>query len=154
MTQKAALPEKTFWVIVADESRAIFYSRKTRSAPLQEFLSLDNEMARVKTAELLTDRGGRSFDSAGKGRHTMAKEKSGPKRHLAEAFAKQIAERIGKATHAGNCRDYALVSAPRFLGVLRDAVSVTTKKEPYQSIPKEVVGKDTAFLQKLLDKHS
>jgi len=151
MTQAAVSAEKTFWVVVADESRAIFYSRKTRRAPMQELFSTENELARVKTGELLSDRGGRSFDSAGKGRHTMAKEKSGPKRHLAEAFAKQIAERIGKATHAGSCRGYALIAPPRFLGILRDAVSLTSKNEPYQSISKEVVGKDTAFIQKLMD---
>lgn len=151
MTQTASPAEKSFWVVVADESRAIIYSRKTRHAAMHELFSLENELARVKTGDLLSDRGGRSFDSAGKGRHTMAKEKSGPKRHLAEAFAKQIAERIGKATHVGSCRGYALVAPPRFLGILRDAVSITSKDEPFQSVAKEVVGKDTAFIEKLLD---
>ena len=36
------------------------------------------------------------------------------------AFAKQIAERVGKVTHDGSCRGYALVAAPRFLGMLRE----------------------------------
>lgn len=154
MTQAATAVEKSYWVVVADESRAIIYSRKTRRGPLLELSSLENEMSRSKTSELISDRGGRSYDSAGKGRHTMAREKSDPKRHLAEAFAKQIAERIGKATHVGSCRGYALVAPPRFLGILRDAVSIAASTEPYQSIAKEVVGKDTTFLQKLLEKPS
>ena len=152
MTNAASNAERSFWVIVADESRAIIYSRETRSAPMHELFALENEAARVKTGELLSDRGGRSFDSSGKGRHTMAKEKSDPKKHLAEAFAKKIAERVGKASHVGSCRDYSLVAAPRFLGLLRDALATTAAPDPLQTIAKEVVSKDTAFLEKLLDK--
>lgn len=152
MTNAVNIPERSFWVIVADESKAIIYSRKTRHGPMKELFTLENEAARVKTGELLSDRGGRSFDSAGKGRHTMAKEKSGPKRHLAEAFAKQIAERIGKASHAGSCIGYSLVAPPRFLGLLRDALGPTAANDPLQTVAKEVVGKDTTFLRNLLDK--
>jgi protein required for attachment to host cells len=118
---------------------------------MQELFLLENEAARAKTAELLSDRGGRSFDSAGKGRHTMAKEKSSPKRHLAETFAKQIAERIGKASHVGSCIAYSLIAAPRFLGLLRDALANTAAQDPLQTVSKEVVGQDTTFIEKLLE---
>jgi protein required for attachment to host cells len=143
--------EKTYWVVVADEARAIVYTRNTLHAPLSLYFSLENEAARMKTAELLSDQGGRSFDSVGKGRHTYAKEKSSPKQHLAEAFAKQIAERIGKVMHDGSCRGYALIAAPRFLGLLRDALATSCKVEPFKSVAKGVVGQDPAVLQKLVD---
>jgi len=81
----------------------------------------------------------------------MAAEKADPKKHAATAFAKRIAERIGKAAHDGRCRGYALIAAPRFLGMLRDAVSRNCKLEPFKTIDKDVVGQDTAFLQKLVD---
>lgn len=151
MTNAVKTPERSFWVVVADESKAIIYSRKTRRGSMQELLSLENEAGRAKIGEILSDRGGRSFDSAGKGRHTMAKEKSGPKRHLAETFAKQIAERIGKASHVGSCIGYSLIAPPRFLGLLRDALATTAAPDPLQTVAKEVVGKDTPFLQNLLD---
>lgn len=151
MTNAANVPGRSFWVVVADESKAIIYSRETRHGPMQELFSLENEAARAKTAELLSDRGGRSFDSAGKGRHTMAKEKSSPKRHLAETFAKQIAERIGKASHVGSCIAYSLIAAPRFLGLLRDALANTAAQDPLQTVSKEVVGQDTTFIEKLLE---
>lgn len=144
-------PEKTYWVVVADEARAVIYTRNTLHAPLAEYFSLENETARMKTGDLLSDRGGRSFDSLGKGRHTMAKEKSSPKRHAAEAFAAQIAERIGRVMHDGSCRGYALIAAPRFLGLLRDALATACKVDPYKSIAKEVVGQDPAVLQELID---
>lgn len=143
--------EKAYWIVAADESRAIFYKREKRRAPLQEFLSLENEVGRKKAGELLADRGGRSFDSFGTGRHTMGIEKDDPKRHAAIAFAKQIAERIGKATHDGRCRDYALIAAPRFLGLLRDEISRKCKAVPFKTVDKDVVGQDPVVLQKLID---
>lgn len=143
--------EKTFWIVAADEAHAVFYKRDTMRAPLHEFLSLENAAGRMKKGELLADRGGRSFDSFGAGRHTMAAEKADPKKHAATAFAKQIAERIGKATHSGGCRDYALIAAPRFLGLLREEVARKCKFEPFKTVDKDVVGQDTTVLQKLVD---
>ena len=144
--------EKAFWVVVADEAQAIIYTRTARSGPLSELARLDNPDGRKKPGELTSDRGGRSFDSGGQGRHAMGQEKPGPKEHIIAAFAKQIAIRIAKALHNGSCRGYVLVAAPRFLGVLRDAVSNNCNRVPDKAIPKEVVDKDVAFLQKLLEK--
>ena len=151
MAQAAANSKKVFWVVVADESQAVVYARDTKSGPMYELYTLDNADGRKKPGELVSDRGGRSFDSFGAGRHAMAKEKSTPKKHVAEVFAKQIAERIGKACHMGRCRGYVLIAAPRFLGVLRDAVETSCNVEPYKTVAKEVVGKDTIVLQKLVD---
>jgi len=150
MQSSAAAANKSFWVVVADEAAAAIYTRERLHGPLNLYLVLDNSDARKRTAEILADRGGRSFDSFGAGRHTMAKEKSGPKRHLAEVFAKDIAQRIGKALHDGSCRGYALVAAPRFLGLLRAALASAATAEPYLTIDKEVVQKDAAFIESLL----
>ncbi len=153
MATTASHAKKTYWIVVADEARAIVYTRDTRRAPLTESFSLENDAGRRKPGDLETDRGGRSFDSFGAGRHSMAKEKSGLKKSATEAFAKDIAERIGKAIHNGRCRGYALVAAPRFLGMLRAALASSCNVEPFTTIDKEVVGKDTAFLEKLIDQH-
>ncbi len=150
MAPQVSNSEKVFWVVVADKSNAIIYARDTRSGPLRKVFSLDNEAARMKTEQLISDSGGRSFDSIGKGRHTITSEKADPKKHAASMFAKQIAERIGKVMHDGSCRGFALVAAPRFLGVLRDAVSAETSAEPYATVDKEVVGQDTTVIERLL----
>jgi protein required for attachment to host cells len=152
MVQTNHRTERAFWVVAADESQANFYQRDARRAPLQQFLSIENEVSRKKTGEILADRGGRSFDSFGAGRHTMAIEKAGPKKQAAMVFAREIAERIGKATHDGSCRDYALIAAPRFLGMLRSEVSKRCRFAPSQTIDKDVVAQDAAVLSKLLDR--
>jgi len=141
---------KHFLVVVADESKAVAYTRAHLSGPLQEIRTFENEAARLKTGDILADKGGRSFDSHGYGRHTMANEKADPKRHLAEKFARDIAEHIAIDVHNGTCRGYALVAAPHFLGVLRDELASRTPTEPYATVDKNVVGQAEAIIEKLL----
>ena len=150
MRSESLLTKKTTWVIVADESAATVYVRKSRRGRLTELFNLTNEVGRKKIGDLISDRGGRSFDSHGQGRHTMAKEKTGPKKHAAIAFAKKIANRINKAIHDGTCDEFVLIAAPRFLGILRDALSKAGNVDAAVAIDKEMVGQDVAVIEKLL----
>ena len=81
----------------------------------------------------------------------MSAEKSGPKQHLAEAFAREVAEYIGTEHHKGHLRGYALVAAPRFLGTLRSQLASRVHEEPYRTVDKNVVGQPEANVAKLLD---
>ena len=140
----------TYRVVVADEIRAIFYAREKKFSPLTEVGSMQNDAAREKSGDLMSDRGGRAFDSHGQGRHTMTNEKADPKSQSAIVFAKEIAERLSAERGKGSYNSLIVVAAPRFLGVLRPALStagVATERE----IDKEVTGKDAAFIQKLID---
>lgn len=151
MTPQTSSTAAPYWVVVvADESSAIVYARDSLSGPMRVLFSLDNDTARKKTDQLISDSGGRSFDSYGKGRHTMGHEKADPKKTAAIAFAKQIAERVAQGVHDGSSRGFALVAAPRFLGVLREAISIVTTVEPYATVDKEVVGRDPEVIEKLL----
>ena len=151
MSSAESLSQKSDWVVVADESRAIFYAWDTKYSPLRELAQLENEVARQKTSSQISDRGGRSFDSHGQGRHTMTNEKTDPKQHAAIVFAKEIAGRVAVGRQEGSCRDYALVAAPRFLGLLRDALETAGHSDPLLTIDKGVVGQDPAVIEKLLN---
>jgi len=150
MTPPIEPGNKHFLVVVADESKAIAYTRASLSGPLQEARTFENESARLKTGDILADKGGRSFDSHGQGRHTMANERTDPKRHLAEIFARDIADYIAADVREGTCRGYALVVAPHFLGMLRDELASRTSTKPYATVDKNVVGKADAVIEKLL----
>ena len=154
VASKLLINNKTTWIIVADESAATIFERKARHGELAEIFQLGNEAGRKKAGDLISDRGGRSFDSHGHGRHTMTKEKGGPKQRAIQAFAKSIASKVTSAVQAGRCDQVALIAAPRFLGVVRDALAKEGKVEPVLSIDKEMVGKDAAAIEKLLDAHS
>jgi len=143
--------DRRYLVVVADEYRAIIYARDTFTAPLRKLHTYTNETARMKTGELLSDRGGRSFDSHGQGRHTMGSDRDAPQQQLAKAFAKDIAEVIAAESHKGTCRGYAVVAAPRFLGLLRQEFLGSVREEPYATVDKDVVGQDEAVIEKLLE---
>lgn len=151
MAPTAHAGNKYYLVVVADESRADLYQRERKRGPLQLMHSFENEAARLKTDDLITDRGGRAFDSFGQGRHTMSGEKSDPKQHLAENLARQVAEHIGAEEHEGRLRGFALVAAPRFLGTLRGQFPNRVHGEPYATIDKNVVGQPNDAIARLLD---
>ena len=142
--------DRHYLVVVADEYRAIFYARDTMTGPLRKLSSFTNETARMKTGDLLSDRGGRSFDSHGQGRHTLASEKSDPKTRLATVFAKEIAERISKAKQDAEFEKLVVIAAPRFLGVLRPALA-TAGIDVEHAFDKEMTAKDLASIQELVD---
>lgn len=154
MSLNTTLHENPIWVVVADASKAIVYTRDTRRSPLEDHAVFDNNEVRQKTAQFLSDDGGRSFDSHGAGRHTMTREKSDPKRQSAKAFARKISQHIVDAKNGGNCRDFALVSAPRFLGYLRDSLLAAPNAVPYMTIDKDMVGKDKEMIERLLQESS
>ena len=114
------------------------------------FRLLENSTARKKLAELVSDHGGRTFDSQGSGRHSYDEEKSNPKTHSYDVFAKDIADRIKAGRHADKFVKLAIIAAPRFLGILRHALE-KVRVEPDLAIDKEVTGRDADFIQKLLD---
>jgi len=142
---------KYYLVVVADESKAVLYFRERIRGPLYEQRTFENEAARLKTDDLIADHGGRAFDSHGQGRHTLTAEKSDPKQHIAEAFARQVAEHIGAEMHRGHLLGYALVAAPKFLGTLRSQLSSRVSAEPYATIDKNIVGQGEEAVTRLLD---
>lgn len=144
------LAAKSYWVVVADEYRAKIFAREKKYSPMQEVDSLQNDTAREKDSNLVADRSGRSFDSRGKGRHTMGGDESGAKLQSYLVFAKEIAERVGIAKQRGRFDRLVVVAAPRFLGLLRPAL-LAAGVDPDREIDKEVTGRDAAFIQELID---
>ncbi|MGD2111970.1 MAG: host attachment protein [Gammaproteobacteria bacterium] len=110
------------WIVVADQGRARFFTTASPRGALMEVATLDHAEARERTQELRSDRPGRSFDSAGDGRHAMSSPVD-PKKQEAIRFAKQIAEYLQQAYNDGRCDELLLVAGPEFLGLLREQLN-------------------------------
>ncbi len=109
-------------IIVADQSKARFFSVDTPEGELNEIQRLEHEVAREKSGVLASDRPGRSFDSGGQGRHAMSASVE-PMEQEAIRFAKEIAEHVSAACRAGSYNHLVIVAGARFLGLLRESVS-------------------------------
>ena len=81
----------------------------------------------------------------------MQSDKDAPKQHIARGFAKSVAHWIAVEMHKGTFAGFALIAAPRFLGLLRQELAPVTKVEPWTTIDKDVVGQREAVIAKLLE---
>ena len=123
------------WVVVADGTRARLFNRH-KNRTLEEFDTLLSPEHRLHEGDLVTDRDGRSFDSAGSGRHAMG-NKNAAKDHEMANFARRLAARLDEGRNAGQLERLVLIAPPRFLGQLRanlsgpasDLVALTIGKE-------------------------
>ena len=136
--------------VVADEAKAIIYCSETRRGPLRELCAMTNNAGRMKTGQMISDRGGRAFDSHGDGRHTMQNEKADPKRHASAGFAKDVVHRLSTEKNRGACREFALIAAPRFLGLLRDELESSSVGQPFLTFNKDLVNKPAAEIRELI----
>ena len=114
------MAKKTMWVLVADGARARLFARAGGAharlgAPHKEWMG-DRRVGR----EMITDRPGRTHDSAGPGRHAM--EPPGDPRELEEEkFLTEIAAYISSRTE--DYDDLILVAPAAALGTLRQKLS-------------------------------
>ena len=107
------------WIVVADGSHARFYRlADDRSSMVEVAARLESARARGKIEDLVTDRQGRSFDSAGEGRHGLVPEVD-PKAREKERFHEWIAATMRDAATNGGVERFVLVAEPQTLGALR-----------------------------------
>lgn len=135
---------KTTWVLVSDGARAQFYVSDGHSlAP-----ALDHTLAaptRSHAREAESDRPGRSFDSAGQGRHAM-EPPTDWKTHEKDALARAVAEEL---RHAANRRDFdrlVVVASPEMLGDLRDCFDKVVAQRVVAEIAKDLTHLDAREL--------
>lgn len=134
------------WVLVADSSRAKLLGAKSPIGALQQLESFDHPAARQHVQDLTTDLPGRTFDSAGQGRHSM-EPKTDPKQHEALNFAKFLSERLAAANANDTFERLVLVAAPAFLGLLRAQLSTSVRKRVSIEIDKDLAGLDAQAIR-------
>ena len=139
-----------YWVLVADEFQARIFTREKKFSELVEASSFENPVARMKTGDVMSDRGGRSFDSGGQGRHSMDSDKANPKTESYPAFAKELAQAVSSGLQGKQFARLIVVAAPRFLGVLRPALE-SAGIEAEKMIDKAVTGQGAESIQKIID---
>lgn len=109
-------------IIVADQSKARFFSVDSPEGELNEIQHLEHDVAREKSGTLASDRPGRSFDSGGQGRHAMSASVDAMEQE-AIRFAKEIAEHASTACRTGSYNHLVIVAGDHLLGLLRESVS-------------------------------
>jgi protein required for attachment to host cells len=102
------------WVIVADNSRARFFTAEKPAGPLTETHDLANPEARLHEGDLVSDKTGRDRNPSSGTAHGVGADAS-HKQEGADRFALAICEELDAARAAGTFQKLYILAAPPFL---------------------------------------
>lgn len=139
----------TTWIVVANQELMRIYSREKKNGGLEEVKRLENPAGQRAARDLVTDRPGRTFDSAGQGRHAM-EPPTDPKEQEAIRFAKEIGREIEDGRIHDRFAALILVAGPQFLGRLRQELSDATQKIVEREIVKNLYQFDADEIRELV----
>jgi protein required for attachment to host cells len=132
------MPKRKLWVVVADGARARIFRANGETHRLEPVHEELYEPARMKGADLLADRPGRTFDrSRDQGRHAMEPD-TDPKRVEKEKFAFRLADLLEDALNRDQYAELVLAAAPRMLGDLRDTLSPRVRERIVAELDKDL----------------
>ncbi|WP_444889396.1 host attachment protein [Microbulbifer sp. DLAB2-AA] len=114
------------WVLVANQSQARIFEAQKRAGNLHEIEALLHPESRLSGRDLESDAPGRTFDSRGKGRHTMGNF-SDLRHRNGEKFAREIAHTLERGRQEGRYEKLYIVAEPYMVGNLRDALKTPTR---------------------------
>jgi len=137
------------WVVVASSTRCRIFTQQKHSGPLLEVEQLEHPEGRMRRREFSTDRPGRSFDSAGHGRHAMGQPVD-PLEQESIRFAKTVAMKIDNARKKHRFDRLVLVADPRFLGHLRQGLSPATRHHLTTELQKNLADADAGAIRAAL----
>ena len=91
--------QKTTYVLIADGARARLFVVEEGTADLKPALGQEFIGTNLPSREIGSDRPGRSFDSAGFGRHAM-EPPTDPHRHAERVFAQEVSRTPDEETNS------------------------------------------------------
>lgn len=115
------------WVLVADGARARLLVSEGPGTGLKPALGQEFIGTNLPSRDIASDRPGRSFDSAGEGRHAM-EPPTDPKRHEKRVFAHEIAQILEDGRKRNAFDQLVIVAPPEALGDLRAELGEELKR--------------------------
>lgn len=147
-----AKQHKRTWIVVADGSHARFFepSEDRRALRPSEQSEMTAAEARRPVRDLVTDKPGRGFASAGSdARHAFEPAHDIHKMQKHD-FTARLAEVLDKRCGEGLFERLVLVAPPRSLGELRLLLSDRVKKTVSHEVAKDLTSSTPAALHRLL----
>lgn len=118
--------KKEKWLVVANSSLARVFKMENRHS-LVEIAVLEHPESRLKNLDIVSDKPGRDFESAGVSRHGYEYGVT-PKQHEFAVFAKELAEFLETARNNGEFEHLYIAAGPVLLGLLRQSLHPSTIK--------------------------
>lgn len=137
------------WIVIADGARARIVLNEGPGRGVSELEGMEFQASHSPNRDINADKPGRTFDSAGAGRH--AKEPpSDAHRMKKKKFARQIAGILETALRKKDFDRLVLVAPPAMLGDLRAELSSQVASRVEAEIKKDLTHDNTAQLARHL----
>jgi protein required for attachment to host cells len=143
------LEKKTIWLLVADSARARLFGVDRRQRAFEPLGEWSDDVAAGKVQDIEADRPGRTFDSAGHGRHAM-EPPSSPKGIAKSRFCAMLADTLAGKAKANGFDELHVIAAPRTLGELRELLDPAVKARIAGEEAKDLTQHTKPELEKLL----
>lgn len=127
------------WILVAHRAGARLFENDGPGKGLRRIEEIAHPAGRLENRQIGSDKPGRSFDSHGTGRHALGKEQD-PAETLAREFARELTARLEHGRVRNAYARLVLVAEPRFLGMLRSALSPQTQALVGATLDKDLGG--------------
>jgi len=127
----------TTWIVIADGAQARIVlndgpGKGVKPGPKREFSATN-----VPGRDIMADRPGRTFDSAGVGRH--AKEpRSDPREVEQKRMLRELAKFLEQEAKKGSYNRLVIVAPPRALGSLRSGLSANARAKVTAELDKDL----------------
>lgn len=136
----------TTWVLVADNSRARFFTAEKAAGPLTEVQDLTYPEARLHEGDLVTDKNGRDRNPSTGSAHGVGSGGSA-KQEGAGRFALMVCSELETARNGGSFHKLYIVAAPAFLGLLRKHQSSALKQLIAGEVDKNLTTQDPVTIR-------
>jgi len=124
------------WIVVANGSRARIFKNQTAKV-LIELEAFEHPQTRLHGRDLISDKPGREFASAGN-RRSAIEPSIDPQKNEAHHFALELAQYLDHACRSQQFKKLYLIAGPAFLGLLRDSLHKNTVKTITDCIDKDL----------------
>lgn len=137
---------KTTWILIADGAQAKVFEHAGPGKGLRALDDLQFQQEPLQAQEIMADRPGRSFASAGSARSAM-EYSSDPVQVRERRFVENVAEELDKRLQHGDFDRLIVAAAPTALGDLRPALSKGLKEAIVAELAKDLTNIPTAKLE-------
>ncbi|MCW8924306.1 MAG: host attachment protein [Gammaproteobacteria bacterium] len=135
-------------IVVADSTRARFFTAASANSDLIEVETLTNTEARLHDRDITSDLPGKSTGN-GSGGHAY-QGKTDPKKYEVSRFAKRIADHLDATRNSNKLPRVLLVADPAFLGELRNHLSSATSEKVVFELDKNLAQQSPEVIRKHL----
>lgn len=126
------------WILLADGTHARIMCNTGPGKGLEEVRGMEFEGDNLRSGDLMADRPGRTFDSAGAHRHAM-EPPSDPQREAKRSFAAELVARLQEKLQDHAFDRLVLVAAPATLGDIRKVLPKPLLAVVYGEVSKNLV---------------